>query len=94
MVLDQKIIDTVVAVIKHELGEVELLTVNIADGCDHDGEAILRVEIVFEAQGKRLDADRVVGLARHLRDPLAKLNETRFPVFTFKSGAEYYGEAA
>lgn len=94
MKVSKETLEAIHTVVAEELGNVRILAVNVQEDLDHDGDPVLRVEVVCEAIEGRLNAKKVVGLARHLREPLAMLKETRFPVFTFKTGDEYHGQAA
>ncbi len=81
-------------VIKEHLSPANVLSVDVVADNDHDGDPILRVVIVFEVEGDRLDPRQIKSLGRHLREPLEKINEERFPVFSFKTLSEQSSEAA
>jgi len=50
---------------------------------DHDGDPILRLEIVYDEAGGEPRAKRVSALARHLRPWLETRMPNTFPVFRF-----------
>lgn len=89
-----ELLDIIERVVQDELKPAQILDVRVSEDVDHEGDPILRVEIVFEVEGNRLDPARVVGLGRHLREPLQKLQEDRFPLFTFMTRDEIDGAAA
>ena len=86
--------NTIKRVVEQELAPAKLVSVELSEDVDHDGDPILRVDIVFEIEGDRLEPSKVRGLARHLREPLEALHEERFPVLSFKTKAEHSAEAA
>lgn len=90
----QAVTDEVRRVIQDELRDARLVDVSITDEIDHDGDPFLRVEVVFDSENTPLDPQKVKGLGRHLREPMRRLNERRFLVFSFKTAAEQAGEAA
>ena len=63
---------------------IEILSINIEDDVDADGDRILKVKVVFEAHKRdTLDASRVSGLARKILPKLAEIHESGFPIFSF-----------
>jgi len=56
---------------------------------DADGDAVLRVTIVFEGKPEALDREKLVGLVRHMRSQLIDtLNSEAFPILSFMSKNE------
>ena len=55
---------------------------------DDDGDKILRIMVVLDANGSSLDRDRLVGFVRHLKPRLAEANSTEFPLLSFVSKKE------
>ena len=90
----QKLTDIVREVVTKQLSPARIVSISIKEDLDHDGDQILRVEVVFEVEGDRLNPEKVTGLVRHLREPLQKIHENRFPVFTFLKPTELDGAAA
>ncbi|CAM4371866.1 hypothetical protein [Palleronia rufa] len=80
--------------VEAELAPARILDVHVQEDVDHDGDPILRISVVFEAKDDRLDPRGMVGLARHLRDPLERLRVEAFPVFRFLTARDAAGEAA
>lgn len=89
-----KVLQTVRDVVSRRLYPAIVTDVSVKTDFDHDGDPILHITIVFQADGDKLQADKVLGLARHLREPLEKIGEDLFPVFTFMTPEEVQGAAA
>jgi hypothetical protein len=81
-------------VIVRELDPARIDRVDVARDLDHDGDPILRIKIVFEAENDRLNPTAVRGLIRHLRAALIPLDVTEFPMFNFATVKEDAAEAA
>ncbi len=81
-------------VISQQLAPARVERVSVENDEDHDGDPILRITVVFSVEGGRLDSKKVLGLARHLREPLKRFREEAFPVFTFMTPEESSGAAA
>ena len=94
MTQPDRIFETIKRIVKLQLAPARVIEVLVKEDIDFEGEEILRVEVTFEVEGDRLDPEKVVGLARHLREPLEELHEDRFPVFTFMKPGELDGAAA
>lgn len=82
-------------IVQQQLKPAQIVDLRVTEADDADGDPILRVEVVFKVTGDRLDPEKVLGLVRHLREPLQnKLNEKRFPVFSFVTEDEASDAAA
>jgi len=90
----EKTLGVVRAVVEEQLAPAKVIDVIVDEDLDSTGKSILRIEVVFEVEEGKLDPAKVVGLARHLREPLEALKEDRFPVFTFVKPEELDGAAA
>lgn len=88
------LINAVTKIVREQLAPATVTDVDIQEDLDHDGDEILRITIVFEVEGDRLESKKVLGLARHLREPLKKYGEQGFPVFSFLTPEEKSGAAA
>ncbi len=86
-------------IVKHvvvtQLAPARVVDLSVTEDVDFDGDPIFRIVVVFEAEGNRLDPERVVGLARHLRNrlgelgnELGELDSERFPIFSFMTVEE------
>lgn len=87
------VIDAIAEVVRDRLSDARIVDVSVAEDVDHDGDDILRVEVVFEAEGDRLDPSRVRGLIRHIRSRLAGLHEDRFPMMSFQTPRDVEGRS-
>jgi hypothetical protein len=77
-----------------QLESVELISVDVSEDFDHDGDAILRIKVTFRANDRKLDPSKVKGLIRHLRTALATINEDRFPVVSFRTDTDAEDESS
>jgi len=74
-------------IVKECFGDVKVLSVAIDQDEDFEGDEILRITIFVDADD--LDVTKLSSFTRLVRDRLtSKLNEDRFPVMSFVSGAE------
>lgn len=92
--IDSAVISTIRGVVETELSPARIVSVAVEEDVDFDDELILRVNIVFEIEGDRLDPKKVLGLVRHLREPLQAVHVARFPVISFMTPTEADGAAA
>jgi hypothetical protein len=90
----ETVTQTVRQVLERELAPAILTGLQVDFDLDQDGDPILLVQVEFQSDSGDLDASRVLGLPRHLREPLARLDEDAFPIFTFVKPGELEGEAA
>jgi len=81
-------------VVKQRFDNVDIVRVDIEEALDHDGEEVLLVRVVFDADLSAMKADRMSGLVRHLRSSLAKIGEARFPLTSYLSKSDFEGAAA
>lgn len=86
--------DLVEEIVKGRFDAIKIVRVDVEEGRDHDGDDVLFVTVVFDGDAKDMKADRMAGLARHLRSGLAKIGETRFPLTSYLSATDYEGAAA
>lgn len=86
--------DAILKVVEEELAPAEITCVSVKADTDFDGEEVLQVEVVFKIDGGKLDPEKVLGLARHLRVPFEALHESRFPIFSFSRPEDVNGAAA
>lgn len=91
---DEKTLQVVRKVVEEQLAPVRIIDVTVDEDFDQSGDRILRVAIVVERGDNKLDPVKVMGLARHLREPLERIEEDRFPVFTFLRPGETNGAVA
>ena len=75
-------------VVEQQLAPAQIVNLSIEEAEDADGDPIFRILVVFKAEDDRLDPERVLGLRRHLREPLDALDSDRFPIFSFMTSEE------
>jgi hypothetical protein len=66
--------------------DIDIHTVNVRRDLDRDGDALLRIEVVFV--GKLRGAD-VAGAARYLRPALEEVDADLYPLLSFVSKVDY-----
>ena len=74
--------------IQEKLAPAQIIEVSSEEAEDHKGDPIIRIRVVFKAENDRLDPEKVVELARHLRPTLGKLNTDCYPVFSYTTPEE------
>lgn len=89
-----RISDTIRGVVEQQLQPARVTEVVLHGEFDHDGDPILRIQIVLEMPEGGLDPSKVRGLIRHLREPLNDFSEVGFPVLSITTPAELPPEAA
>jgi len=77
--------DIVASVVKERLNGVTIESIEVERDVDSDGDPILRITVVFDAEGAELDPEKLVTIPRHLRSKLKKPDVDRFPMFSFIS---------
>jgi len=77
-------------IISKRLTDVKIISVGVERDVDSDGDDVLNVTVVFDAESD-LDAAQVVGLIRHIRPHLHKRGENGFPIISFISEKEAGG---
>jgi hypothetical protein len=75
--------DVVLGTVKERFGEAVIDSVSATPGVDHDGDPIVRVTVVFNAEINDLEVRELTGLGRRLRPRLAEQGETGFPIMRF-----------
>lgn len=90
----EQLSETIRNVIGDELAPARIVHVRVTEDVDHEGDDILRVDVVVDVEGSRLDPAKVIGLVRHLRGPLAEIHEKRFPLLNFMKHGDVDGAAA
>ena len=75
-------------VLEEQLAPARIVDLSVKEGKDADGEPILNITVVFEAENDRLDPNQVLGLIRHLREPLNEIGSDLFPILSFMTEEE------
>lgn len=93
-IFDAEQIETSIAdVLNSRFRHVDVVDVKVDRDVDHDGDAILRVLIVFTGEIKDADAKVVAGATRQLRSTLAEIDDDFYPQLSFVSQVEYENRA-
>lgn len=76
-------------VVKERFHGVAIDRVEVMPDVDHDGDPVLRITVVFDAEIEDVDVDELVALARHLRPKLIERGEQAFPMTSFMTKRDY-----
>jgi hypothetical protein len=68
---------------------IEIVQVLVTPDHDHDGDEILRIDVIFKGVLKEADAKHVAGAARHLLPALEKFDPDIYPLLSFVSKVDY-----
>lgn len=79
--------------VEQELEGLRITGFDVQPDRDHDGDPILRVEIVYDDAGGAPPANRMSALARTVRPWLDTQLPNTFPVFRFLTAREFADEA-
>jgi hypothetical protein len=90
----ESVANTIKEIVEKQLAPAVVTEIVLESDIDHDGDPILRVQVIFEADDDQLDPAKVKGLTRHLREPLDNFANVGFPVLNFTSKRELPPEAA
>ena len=89
MPTENAIVDIVKSVVIQQFGDdAKILSVDISEDIDSDGDPILILKIVYETDSGILNARKASGLLRHIRSRLDEIQESRFPLLFFISKAD------
>ncbi|MCY4249303.1 MAG: hypothetical protein OXC82_02550 [Rhodobacteraceae bacterium] len=75
-------------IIQKLLKPARIVDLKSEEAKDDYGDPILNIRIVFEADKNWLDPEKVLSLARHLRQPLSELRSDIDPVFSYMTTEE------
>ena len=81
-------------VVRRSFGAIGVVDVEVVEDLDHDGDPILRVRVVFDAEVEDLDPSELLETTRHLRSRLRELEVESFPVTSFISRKDFEGMVA
>lgn len=88
MAYDKTLSEVVERVVKERFSDAVINSVEIKMDVDSDGDPVLLVTVVFDANNELLNKNRMVGLVRHLRSELGNVNFDGFPLVSFISRKE------
>jgi len=81
--MPESIEDVVKDVVSTNFDDVVIDSIDVEADRDSDGDPILRITVVFDADINTVDGTALAGLIRHLRPRLREQNEEAFPIFRF-----------
>ena len=94
--LDEKVKEIFRSVLKERFDDVEIVSVDIQPGFDHDGDPILNVRVIFDGTRKVVDGHKVASFWRHLQSRLDQEGQTDipFPVMSYIAKSDLENAAA
>ena len=66
----------------------KIVDVKTVEAEDHDGDPILRIRVVYEAENNLLDPEKVVSLVRYLHEPLKAFPPDCYPVISYMTAED------
>lgn len=81
----EEVAQMVAKTLHNDFENVKILNVKVNHDVDYDGDAILKIEVVFEGRPRDIDARMISGAVRRVRPHLEKLGELAFPLMSFVS---------
>lgn len=76
------------SIVEDELKPAKIVRLESEKSNDHDGNPIMRIKMVYEADNNRLDPNKTLRLSRILSNKLRKIFAARYPVFYFRTKEE------
>lgn len=73
----------ILKLLSDEFDVLHIVSVDVKEDTDADDQRMLRVDVVFEGERKKVDPRKLAGLVRKIRPALLNEDETAFPVFSF-----------
>ncbi|MCA8906401.1 MAG: hypothetical protein KDA49_18185 [Rhodospirillaceae bacterium] len=94
--LDEQVKAIFRSVLEERFDDVEIVSVDIEPGFDHDGDPILNVRVIFDGKRKVVDGHKVASFWRHLRSRLDQEGRTDvpFPVISYIAKSEWKNAGA
>ncbi len=74
--------------IREQLSDAVIDRITVQEDIDHDGDEILRVLVIFDAEKGGHDSNKTVSMVRHVREKLHELKEDRFPIISYVSTSD------
>jgi len=85
---DRRLKRLVNEVLRERITDADIQSVSIVRDVDDDGEAILRLKIVFDGAKNSLDSNQTSSVARYVVSRLANEGEHAFPVISYVAESE------
>ena len=84
-----KISDAIAQILSRDFKRIAITKVDVAQDFDHDGDPILRVDVVVDGARTDLDGKEISSAVRRIRPALEDVEGTPFPVIAFIDSKEY-----
>lgn len=94
MEISAEVRDVVANLVTERFPGANILSIEIAEDVDFDGDEIMKVKVFFATETDRLDAKATSSFLRYLRPKLSEVGVSMFPVMSFLSGKDTTGAAA
>lgn len=88
MDMDKRVTRAVRSVLEDVFPKIEITSINVAEHFDDDGEKVIEIQVVFDADDRDFDPRRLGELPRLIMPKLDKLKEDGFPLFSFVSKSD------
>jgi hypothetical protein len=75
-------------VVRERLDGSQIVSVEVAEDEDCEGEGVYRVVVVYDEAEGLPDSHKTLALTRHTRSRLAEVGSLKFPIFRFLSQAD------
>ena len=75
-------------ILQDELKPAKIVRLKSVSALDHDGDPIIRIRVVYEADNNRLDPNKTLALSRILSNKLRETFAKTYPVFYFLTKEE------
>ena len=85
----ERITEVVIQRLRSYFDEIRIVKVDVSPDSDRDGDAVLRIEVVFEGKLKGNSARQIAGAARRLRPALEEFDADIYPLLSFISKIDY-----
>lgn len=87
--INKKVEQAIKSVLEERFDDVTIESIKVEPDVDDDGDAILRVQVIFDGTKKALDARKASGLLRYMRPEIEKFGENAFPIISFISKSDF-----
>ena len=89
-----KLAEVITQILSKDFKNIKIVKVDIAEDFDRDGDAILRVNVVFEGDRANLDARNISSAVRRIRPALEDVEGMPFPLVAFIAQEDYCATGA
>jgi hypothetical protein len=83
MDMTREVRDIVRETLEKQFPKIKIARIDVAEHIDDDGDEILEINVIFEAEEKDFNPAELNELPRLIRPKLAEAKEHGFPLFSF-----------